>query len=61
MIEETAIQCPYCWETIALELDLSEGDASYTQDCPVCCQPILLTVRMDQRGGHTVEAERENG
>lgn len=61
MIDEATVQCPYCWETVALELDLSEGDATYTHDCPVCCQPMSVSVRFDPTGGYTVEVERENG
>lgn len=61
MIEETQVQCPYCGERIGLELDLSEGDSTYVQDCTVCCQPILVTVRLDHAGGHTVEVRQENG
>lgn len=60
MIEETEVQCPYCWETIALELDLSAGSQDYTEDCSVCCQPILVRLRVAGGGGYTVDAEREN-
>lgn len=59
-MNEAAVQCPYCWETIDLQLDLSEGAATYTQDCPVCCQPILVRVRIAEDGGHAVNVEREN-
>ncbi len=61
MIEETTVDCPYCGERIPLELDLSEGGATYTQDCSVCCQPILVTVRIDNEGGFVVEVRQENG
>lgn len=39
MLEEVAVQCPHCGETITLALDLSEGDQSYVEDCSVCCEP----------------------
>lgn len=60
MIEEAEVQCPYCWETIALELDLSAGSQDYTEDCSVCCQPILVRLRVSEGGGYTLDAEREN-
>ena len=28
-------------------LDLSAGDQSYIEDCPVCCRPILFELRTD--------------
>lgn len=60
MIEETAVQCPYCWETIALDLDLSEGDSTFVLDCTVCCHPILVHVRIANDGSHVVDVEKEN-
>lgn len=60
MIEDAAVQCPYCWETISLELDLSEGDSTYVQDCPVCCQALLVHLKIANDGGHAVDVEREN-
>jgi hypothetical protein len=35
--------CPHCWETINLTLDLSVPEQSYVEDCPVCCQPMLVS------------------
>jgi cytochrome c1 len=59
-MEEYELQCPYCWESIVLEVDLSAGAQTYTEDCSVCCQPILVRVRETADGGYAVEAEREN-
>ena len=59
-MDEAAVQCPYCWETIPLQLDLSEGDSTYVQDCSVCCQPILVRVRIANDSSHAVDVEREN-
>lgn len=50
MIEEVAIACPYCGETIALLVDTSAGETSYTEDCQVCCQPIAVAIRLDHDG-----------
>ena len=38
---EKSITCPYCWETIDLLIDPSESQ-TYTEDCHVCCRPILV-------------------
>jgi hypothetical protein len=59
-VEDRAAQCPYCWETFTLELDLSAGSAVYTEDCPVCCQPILVTLSVASDGDYLVDVTREN-
>lgn len=41
---EVTVQCPYCWETFNLLLDASAGTQQYTEDCPVCCRPIVVHV-----------------
>ena len=44
MLEEKLAQCPYCWENIYFEIDLSEPNQEYVEDCQVCCNPILLRI-----------------
>jgi hypothetical protein len=44
------VECPYCGEPIGVLLDLSAGSQSYIEDCQVCCQPIQLSVRVDDSG-----------
>ena len=50
MLEDVTVTCPYCWESITLELDLSQGDQTCVEDCPVCCEPILMHCRTDENG-----------
>jgi hypothetical protein len=52
--------CPYCWEDIELELDLSGGSQTYTEDCAVCCQPLLVRLSVAPDGDYAVEVTREN-
>ncbi len=40
------VSCPYCAETIMVRADLSAGSQSYVEDCQVCCQPIMISVRL---------------
>ncbi len=62
MLEDVTVTCPYCWESIMLELDLSQGDQTCVEDCSVCCQPILLHYTVDGDGQlDTVTVARENG
>jgi hypothetical protein len=37
--------CPHCGESINLTLDLSVSQQSYVEDCPVCCRPMLVSLR----------------
>ncbi|MDX1548096.1 MAG: CPXCG motif-containing cysteine-rich protein, partial [Rhodothermales bacterium] len=41
-MEEHHFTCPYCWQTISMLLDLSVDEATYTEDCEVCCRPIVV-------------------
>jgi len=43
---EAAVVCPYCAESVSITLDPGSGAAQeYVEDCPVCCQPWLVSVR----------------
>ncbi|HEB60109.1 MAG TPA: CPXCG motif-containing cysteine-rich protein [Gammaproteobacteria bacterium] len=61
MQRETPATCPYCGERLLLLIDESAGEQRYTEDCQVCCCPILVTVHMTTAGGFDfVETRREN-
>jgi hypothetical protein len=45
LIVETEIICPHCGETFPLQIDTSQADQSFIEDCAVCCRPITLTVQ----------------
>jgi len=34
------VDCPYCGESFAADIDTSAGNQDYIEDCPVCCRPI---------------------
>jgi hypothetical protein len=61
MTEDFAAQCPYCWQPIVLELDLSAGSQVYVEDCSVCCQPMRVVLQVAPDGGYSVDIDRENG
>lgn len=50
-LQSETVQCPYCWENIELTIDASGGSQSYTEDCHVCCQPILVQLAVDEDSG----------
>ncbi len=50
MLDSLSVQCPYCGERFEALVDASAGDARYVEDCPVCCRPIELHLRLDDEG-----------
>ena len=49
--EEESLYCPYCGETVELDIDEGGGSRqSYVEDCPVCCQPWQVIVEQGRDG-----------
>lgn len=57
---ETSIHCPYCGEQIWVMVDDSVAEQQYTEDCQVCCRPMLLSVAVMHDGSVQVQARNEN-
>lgn len=52
--------CPSCGEEIVVPVDASAGEEQeYVEDCPVCCAPVQLSVRVEPDGEITVVARSE--
>ena len=60
--ESLTRQCPYCGETVEVEVDAHGAHSEqYTEDCPVCCRPWDVVVRRDEQGeGVDVELLRDD-
>jgi len=41
------ISCPYCGEFIEIIIDGSIESQQYTEDCSVCCQPIVMDIKVN--------------
>ena len=52
--------CPSCGEVIELVVDTSIPNQEYTEDCPVCCRPMVLRVEVGTDGMPAVDARRED-
>jgi hypothetical protein len=49
--------CPSCGEEIVVPVDASAGEEQeYVEDCPVCCAPVQLSVRVEADGEITIVA-----
>lgn len=48
--EFVAVRCPYCGERLATRVDLTADEASYVEDCEVCCRPIEFHVEREEGG-----------
>jgi hypothetical protein len=60
MLDWRAVGCPYCGEAFETGIDTSAGDQTYTEDCRVCCRPIVFLIATDTDGSlATVETRRE--
>lgn len=42
------LRCPYCDASIHLIVDPTEDSQEYTEDCEVCCQPMVVMTEGDQ-------------
>lgn len=42
------IQCPYCWSVLKISIEPSDEQQTYIEDCQVCCQPMVIEVRVDE-------------
>lgn len=54
---EHFFQCPYCWETVSMLLDVSTSE-TYVEDCEVCCNPMQISTHFDD--GELIHFEVEN-
>jgi hypothetical protein len=45
-----SVSCPYCGEPFETLADVSAGSASYIEDCQICCQPIEMSLAVDDAG-----------
>ncbi len=57
LLQTYTLNCPYCWESITITLDLSAEDQDFVEDCSVCCAPIAIRLRVED-GVPQVQVER---
>ena len=60
VLQEIDICCAYCGETITILADPSVESQEYTEDCQVCCRPMIVEVDVDQGGNCRAVVHRED-
>ena len=61
MDDEASYVCDACGEEIIVPVDLTAGvEQEYVEDCPVCCNPMLIHVQLDDLGDAVVWSEAES-
>lgn len=60
MLPIETLQCPYCGEYIEVAIDDSIDLQQYTEDCQVCCRPMVLRVRVEEDGSIAIQVRTED-
>jgi len=54
--------CPYCGGSNDLLVDISEGtNQEFVVDCEVCCDPVVVRLKLQGELVASLDIERENG
>ena len=48
---EKVIECPHCGHHMRVALDYSNGNQSFYDDCPACCNAVHLNIEVDELHG----------
>ena len=58
--EDSGYICNSCGEEIVIPIDHSQGQRQqYVEDCPVCCNPNVIFVELDEEGQPNVWSQSE--
>ena len=60
MEDEASYICTHCGEEVVIPVDLSAGSSQeYVEDCPVCCNPMVIRVEIGEHGDARAWGEPE--
>ena len=49
MLEDNqTLQCPYCGESFAVQIDITVPEQSIVTDCEICCRPMEVDIECDR-------------
>ncbi len=53
--------CPICGESNETLVDPTGGEKQeFVEDCAVCCNPVVISIRMDAGGSMTLAVDAES-
>lgn len=59
--ESMEVECPYCGESQFISVELITEHQNYTEDCQVCCKPMVLNIEVDYETEQVqIYAQQEN-
>ena len=47
-LQNKTIECPHCGHHVHIDLDTTQGDQDYYEDCPACCNAIHMNMHIDE-------------
>lgn len=59
-LNSISVSCPYCGASDDLIVDCTVGSQQYTEDCQVCCRPMVVSVRISDESEPEVAVGRED-
>jgi uncharacterized Zn finger protein len=57
--DSVEVLCPYCGEPSTIAVGLEEEDEEFVQDCPVCCRPWKVRIKVRRDGSVDVSVAGE--
>lgn len=60
LLRSVGILCPYCGEPQDIDVDCSISEQSYVEDCQICCQPMNVSITVDENGEPMVSVGTDN-
>jgi DNA replicative helicase MCM subunit Mcm2 (Cdc46/Mcm family) len=59
-MDEISYICDSCGEEIVIPVDPCEGSSQeYVEDCPVCCNPMVIEISIDPTGSISADCRGE--
>lgn len=61
MDDAVGVVCPFCGEPSTISAGAEDGDDEFVQDCPICCRPWQVRVKVRRDGSLDVTISPEGG
>ncbi len=49
-LESVIVTCPYCGESVEVDVEPLEEVQTYIEDCSICCRPMQLEATPEEDG-----------